>query len=106
MPIDGNGIYSVPVGTEGVAGQPIESAKYNAFLTDLTAGMNAVRPVTLGGTGTSSVAGIRGVLGIPTTTVDNTIPRFDGTAGAMQTSGVTIGDTGNIVTTGTITAGS
>jgi hypothetical protein len=33
------------------------------------------------------------VLGLPTSSTDNTVPRFDGTGGNLQTSGVTIGDT-------------
>lgn len=37
------------------------------------------------------------VLGLLSTTVDNTLPRFDSTAGNMQSSGVTISD-GDIVT--------
>ncbi|MPZ58429.1 MAG: hypothetical protein GEU91_18440 [Rhizobiales bacterium] len=38
-----------------------------------------------------------GLVGLPSVSVDNTVPRFDGAAGAMQGSGVTIGDT-NIIT--------
>jgi hypothetical protein len=38
---------------------------------------------------------------MPTTTVDNTVPRFDSTAGKLQTSGVTIGDDNRITTTTT-----
>lgn len=37
----------------------------------------------------------------PTTTTDNALPRFDGTAGALQTSGVTVDDSNNISTAGT-----
>lgn len=40
----------------------------------------------------------------PATTVDNTIPRFDGTKGATQTSSVTIDDSNNVATAGTVAA--
>lgn len=40
----------------------------------------------------------------PVTSTDNAIPRFDGTAGAFQTSSVTIGDTGNVSTDGVFLA--
>lgn len=43
-----------------------------------------------------TVATARSNLGYPSSTTDNTVPRFDGTAGAMQTSGVTISDLDNI----------
>lgn len=36
--------------------------------------------------------------------VDNTVPRFDGIAGALQASTVVISDTGSLTVTGTITA--
>ena len=34
------------------------------------------------------------ISGLPTTSTDNTVPRFDGTTGALQNSGVTIDDSG------------
>jgi len=34
---------------------------------------------------------------------DNTVPRFDGTGGALQTSGVTIADNGEMVVPGNVT---
>jgi hypothetical protein len=45
----------------------------------------------------ADAATARGTLGLATVTVDNTLPRFDSTAGAMQTSGVAIDDS-NAVT--------
>ena len=36
------------------------------------------------------------IAGLPTSSTDNTVPRFDGTGGALQNSGVTISDT-NVV---------
>lgn len=37
--------------------------------------------------------------GLPASSTDNTVPRFDGTGGALQGSGVTIDDSGRILTT-------
>ena len=43
--------------------------------------------------------------GFPATSTDNTVPRFDGTGGALQTSGVRVDDGDNIVTKGTFVSG-
>lgn len=43
-----------------------------------------------------SVSAWRIDLGIPTSTTDNTLPRFDGTSGAMQTSSVVVSDTNQL----------
>ncbi len=43
--------------------------------------------------------------GFPATSTDNTVPRFDGTGGALQTSGVSVDDGNNIVTKGTFVSG-
>lgn len=40
----------------------------------------------------------------PSTTVDNTLPRFDGTKGRLQPSAVSADDSGNLATTGSATA--
>jgi len=37
---------------------------------------------------------------LPTSSVDNTVPRFDGTGGALQTSGVRVDDSNNVYTPG------
>lgn len=50
MPRSG-GVYTVPAGTDGVAGAVIESAKYNIFVHDVETDLNAKRPVIAGGTG-------------------------------------------------------
>jgi Chaperone of endosialidase len=50
MPRSG-GVYTVPAGTDGVAGAVIESAKYNVFIHDIETDLNAKRPVIAGGTG-------------------------------------------------------
>lgn len=41
------------------------------------------------------------VAGLPTSSVDNTVPRFNGTAGALQTSGVVIDDSNNLTISST-----
>lgn len=43
--------------------------------------------------------------GFPATSTDNTVPRFDGAGGALQTSGVRVDDGNNIVTKGTFVSG-
>jgi hypothetical protein len=52
-----------------------------------------------GGTGDAedlTEAQVKNIVGMPTTTVDNTLPRFDGTAGNLQTTGITVDDSDNI----------
>lgn len=47
-----------------------------------------------------SGATARASLGLASSTTDNTVPRFDGTSGAMQTSGIAIDDSDNLSTAG------
>lgn len=56
-----------------------------------------------GGTGASTAAAARTSLFGVSTTTDNAVARYDGTTGALQNSGVTIDDSGNISTSGDIT---
>lgn len=63
MPRSGGGVYSPPAGTTAVTQTVIESAKYNAFVADVTADLNSPRPVVAGGTGASTAAGARTNLG-------------------------------------------
>ncbi|WP_189340524.1 MULTISPECIES: hypothetical protein [unclassified Mesorhizobium] len=51
------GVYSAPPGTKGTPNTPIESAKYNALVDDLVGDANAARPVTAGGSGSSTAVG-------------------------------------------------
>lgn len=64
MPRNGSGVYSLPAGTEGVPNTVIESAKYNAFLSDLVSDLNTDRPIQAGGTAASTAAGARSNLGL------------------------------------------
>lgn len=44
------------------------------------------------------------IAGLPTSSTDNTLPRFDGTTGALQGSGVVIDDNNNVQATGSLKA--
>lgn len=65
MPRTG-GIYSVPVASraDATSGTAISSAPYRALLDDLEADANLARPITAGGTGSSTAAGARTNLGL------------------------------------------
>lgn len=63
MPRTGD-IYAVPAGTKGVTLQTIQSGKYNAFLDDISADLNAARPVIAGGTGATTSDGAAKGLGL------------------------------------------
>lgn len=64
MPRDGNSTYSAPAGTLATTGEIIESAKYNAFIQDLTTVLNTAQPIAVGGTGATTAAGARTALGL------------------------------------------
>ncbi len=64
MPRDGSGIYSKPANTTAVAGQTIESAKFNSVIDDVANDLNTPRPVTVGGTGASSLAAFKTALSL------------------------------------------
>jgi hypothetical protein len=51
MPRNGAGIYSIPLGTDGIPDQTIESTKYNGFAHDVEQDLNLPRPIVAGGTG-------------------------------------------------------
>ncbi len=54
MPRDGSYHYLVPVGTDGVADQTIDSGRYNAFVHDVELDLNTPRPISAGGTGANN----------------------------------------------------
>jgi hypothetical protein len=69
MPRDGSNIYNPPAGTTATAGTPIESAKYNALVADLTTDANLARPIVAGGTGaTTAGAALANLGGLASTT--------------------------------------
>jgi hypothetical protein len=64
MPRDGNQVWSPPAGTTATPNTLIESNKYNALVSDLTALANEARPIAAGGTGASTAAAARTNLGL------------------------------------------
>lgn len=62
MPRNGSGVYSAPAGTTATPNTPIESAKYNAFVADLTNDLNLARPIVAGGTGANTKSGAQQAL--------------------------------------------
>lgn len=67
MPRSGGGIYSKPAGTTAVPNTTIESSKYNSTIDDLVTDANAARPISAGGTGSTTAADARTALGISAT---------------------------------------
>jgi hypothetical protein len=70
MPRNGSNVYSPPAGTTATTGTTIESAKYNAFVADVAADLNLVRPIAAGGTGASTAAGALVALGLTATAAE------------------------------------
>lgn len=58
MPRTG-GIYSEPAGTKATPNTTIQSSPYNSFVDDLVQDANAARPITAGGTGSTTASGAR-----------------------------------------------
>jgi len=67
MPRNGGGVYSRPAGTTAVPNTVIESAKFEALVTDIIADLNLARPISAGGTGSTTAADSRTALGISAT---------------------------------------
>ncbi len=84
---------------------PIESAKYNAFVNDLTSDANASRPISAGGTGGTSVATAQTALSVDNKVVyaaksgnytalgtdNNAVHRYTATATVTLTAAATLG---------------
>ncbi len=51
MPINGEGIYSLPAGYDAEPDETIASSVWNANFEDIEQAMNAIRPIAAGGTG-------------------------------------------------------
>lgn len=62
MPRNGSGVFSAPAGTTATPNTKIESAKYNAFVADLTNDLNLARPIVAGGTGATTKSGAQQAL--------------------------------------------
>lgn len=105
MPRNGSGVYSPPAGTLATTLTPIESAKYNAFVNDLTADANAARPISVGGTGATSVSTAQTALSVDNKVVyaaksgnytalgtdNNAVHRYTATATVSLTAAATLG---------------
>jgi hypothetical protein len=97
-----DGVMQLLPGTYGEPDTTIKSVPYNAQLDDFVNDANSARPITAGGTDATTAAGARtNLLGVGAT-VDNTVPRFNGTAGAMQTSSVVIDDNNVVIAPATV----
>jgi len=120
MPRNTQNVYQAPPGTYGVSGQTISSVKYNAFVDDVVADLNAARPISAGGTGATNIAAARTNLSVPSIAdldaLSNTVTGLGNTklnlsggtlTGALTgttatfTGGVTANLTGNV--TGNVT---
>lgn len=62
MPRNESGVYALPPGTEAVTGTTISSSQYNTAMGDLEADLNVVRPVSAGGTGATTIGGLKAAL--------------------------------------------
>jgi hypothetical protein len=104
MPRNGSGVYSPPAGTLATTLTPIESAKYNAFVNDLTSDANAARPISVGGTGGTSVSTAQTALSLDNKVVyaakagnytalaadNNAVHRYTATATVTLTAAATL----------------
>lgn len=85
---------------DGSSGHNHQGGTGNGPKLDLTAAFTGVLPIANGGTNATTAADARTSLFGVSTTVDNTIARYDGTTGSLQDTGITIDDTDNLVSTG------
>lgn len=63
MARDSSGVYSQPASTSAVSGQTIQSSKYNELIADIVADLNLARPVVAGGTGLTTLAANKVLIG-------------------------------------------
>lgn len=59
--------YALPAGTLATSGTAIESAPYNTAMQDIESALNDVLPIEYGGTDSTTAAGARTALGVPST---------------------------------------
>lgn len=93
MPRDGSGVYSADW-VNAAPNTTIESSKQNAMVADLVTDANAARPITAGGTASTTASGARTALAVPGLAVANT---FTASQTITPTSGanyLTIGSGG------------
>jgi hypothetical protein len=75
-----------------------DGAVTNAKLADMAQATIKGRAAGAGSGDPADLTSAQGkaILGIPTTTVDNTVPRFNGITGDLQTSGVVVDDNNDV----------
>lgn len=102
MPRNGSGVMSWPPNTQGVPNTTVSSTRYNAFLADLLADLNAARPVSAGGTGGNTA--VSGNDGLNTTGTDMLSAA---TLNLANATGVVVNVTGTttITSLGTVNSG-
>lgn len=78
-----------------------------AQLQDVTATARVLGRITAGSGDIEELTGtdLKTVAGFPTSTTDNTLPRFDGTGGNLQSSGIVVADNNSISGIGPTMAG-
>ena len=103
MPRDGSGVYSAPSGTLAVSTTLISSSAYNALVADLEANANEARPVSVGGTGQTSIVGIQTAFKIAPLDAAATITADWTFSGAIDFTGATVTGIDATPADGTIT---
>lgn len=83
MPRNNNGIYSPPNGTFGVPGTTISSARYNAYVNDITTALNNPTPINAGGTGAATADAAAASLGLVSAKDLTGVNTVGGTANAI-----------------------
>lgn len=78
----------------GLTGHTHDGSVGNGPKIDLVLSVSGTLNIGNGGTGATTAEAARTSLFGVSTTVDNTLARYDGTAGALQTSLITVSDTG------------
>lgn len=90
MPRNGSDVYSAPSGTLAVSTTTISSTAYNAFVADLESLANEARPILAGGTGQTSIAGVRASFKIAPYDAAATISGDWTFTGAVDLTGATV----------------
>lgn len=90
MARNGSGVYSLPSGSIVADGQTVEAAQHNTPLNDIATDLNTARPISSGGTGSTTAGAARTALGLGSiaTQAASAVAITGGTA-----DGVVIGDT-------------
>ncbi|MGL6208721.1 MAG: hypothetical protein ACRC14_02685 [Paracoccaceae bacterium] len=85
MPRNGSGVYSLPAGSSIANGDTSDATDLNTPLSDLETDMNTPRPVSTGGTGSSSASGALVNLGLTATAAEiNVLDGIPGTLTATE----------------------